>query len=444
MKKIAFSVLATSALATMIAVGDAEASSYTVKPGDSLWKIASANGTSVSQIKELNNLSTDFIFPKQTLNLSATNATAQSTPAKSKPVVTTVSTSTTATYTVKSGDTLGAIAVKYKTTVSAIQSLNNISNHIIYPGQVLKINGTQATTPAVTAPATATQPASPNVPAPAPAPTTTSTYIVKSGDTLSQIANVYNTTVKNIQQLNNISSHIIFVGQKLTVSGTVQATPPAPKPATPAPVPVAPNPEVQVPTNPANTVYTIVSGDTLSGIAYRHRSTVDQLMKWNNLTSTSIRVGQTLIIGATGEVSPISAPSPVPAAPPTAVSGSLFEKVMAIASPMQGIPYVWGGSSTSGFDCSGFIYYVYKQAGLDVSRTNTTGFDARSYDVENPQPGDLVFFSNTYRPGISHMGIYIGNNQFLHAGGDRVQITSLSNSYWGSKFDSFKRLYAAD
>lgn len=438
MKKIAFSVLATSALATMIAVGDAEASSYTVKPGDSLWKIASANGTSVSQIKELNNLSTDFIFPKQTLNLSATKATAQST--KPKTVVTTVSTSTTATHTVKSGDTLGAIAVKFKTSVSSIQSLNNISNHIIYPGQVLKVNGTQATAPAATTPAKTTKPATPKVTA--PAPTTSSTYIVKSGDTLGKIANLYKTTVKNIQQLNNISSHIIYPGQKLKVSGTVQATPPAPKPATPAPAPVAPKPEV--PTNPANTVYTIVSGDTLSGIAYRHRTTVDQLMKWNNLTSTALRVGQKLKIGATGEVSPISAPSPVPAAPPTAVSGSLFEKVMAIATPLQGIPYVWGGASKAGFDCSGFIYYVYKQAGLDVSRTNTTGFDARSYDVSKPIPGDLVFFSNTYRPGISHMGIYIGNNQFIHAGGDRVQITSLSNSYWGSKFDGFKRLYAAD
>ncbi|PUB10197.1 LysM peptidoglycan-binding domain-containing protein [Paenisporosarcina sp. OV554] len=432
MKKIAFSVLATSALATMIAVGDAEASSYTVKPGDSLWKIASANETSVSQIKELNNLSTDFIFPKQTLNLSETKVTAQSTPVAAK---TAEKPAATSTHTVKSGDTLGAIANKYKTSVSSIQSLNNISNHIIYPGQVLKVQGTPAKTATVSTPL---KPAAPKVNA--PAPSTTSTYIVKSGDTLGRIANLYKTTVKNIQQLNGISSHIIYPGQALKVSGTVKAKPTAPKPATPAPA--APKPAV--PTNPANTNYTIVSGDTLSGIAYRHRTTVDQLMKWNNLTSTSIRVGQKLKIGASGEVSPISAPSKVPTAPPTVVGNALFEKVIAIATPLQGIPYVWGGASTSGFDCSGFIYYVYKQAGLDVSRTSTTGFDARSYDVSKPQPGDLVFFSNTYRPGISHMGIYIGNNQFIHAGGDRVQITSLSNTYWNSKFDSFKRLYAAD
>ncbi|WP_019414888.1 LysM peptidoglycan-binding domain-containing protein [Paenisporosarcina sp. TG20] len=415
MKKIAFSVLATSALATMIAVGDAEAStSYTVKPGDSLWKIAAANGTSVSQIKELNSLQTDIIYPNQYLLLSSTEAPK---PAPSQPVTPT----NTTTYTVKSGDTLSKIALQFKTSVSSIQQLNNISSHMIHPGQVLKISGS--------APA----PSTPVAPAPTPVPAATSTYTVKSGDTLGKIALLYKTTVTNIQKLNNLSTHIIQIGQVLKISGTVQAEP------------VVPDPTPSVPANPANLVYTIVTGDTLSGIAYRHRVTVDQIMKWNNLTSTMIRVGQKLTIGGSGEVAPISAPAPVPApATPVAPGSSIYDKVISLAKPLQGIPYVWGGSSTAGFDCSGFIYYVYKQAGLDVSRTNTTGFDARSYEVSNPVPGDLVFFSDTYRPGISHMGIYLGNNQFIHAGGDRVQITSLSNSYWNSKFTSFKRLYAAD
>ena len=100
--------------------------------------------------------------------------------------------------------------------------------------------------------------------------------------------------------------------------------------------------------------------------------------------------------------------------------------------------------STRGFDCSGFIYYVYNQAGVSIPRTNAKGFDARSYEVSKPQVGDLVFFKNTYTAGISHVGIYIGNNQFLHAGGDRVQVTSLSDSYWSKHFDSFKRLYSMD
>ncbi len=437
MKKIAFSVLATSALATMIAVGDAEASSYTVKPGDSLWKIASANGTSVSQIKELNSLSSNFIFPNQSLLLSSTDKTATVTQVSA---LKTVSTSTASSYTVKSGDTLGRIALQFKTTVSSIQSLNNISNHIIYPGQVLKVTGSsQVVTPVTTErPKPAVLAASTTVPA------NSTTYIVKSGDSLSKIANLHKTTVASLQQLNNISSHIIHPGQVLKVTGTVQATPaiPAPVvvPATPVTAPVT-----NVPASPANTVYTIVSGDTLSAIAYRNRTTVDQLMKWNGLTSHTLRIGQTLKIGTSGEVSPVSAPTVVPTPATPATSGSsLYDKVIQAAKSQQGIPYVWGGSTTAGFDCSGFIYYVLKQAGITIPRTNTTGYDARSYDISKPIPGDLVFFANTYRPGISHMGIYLGNNQFIHAGGDRVQISSLSSKYWGSKFDGFKRLYAVD
>lgn len=425
MKKIAFSALATTALATMISVGNTEASSYTVKTGDSLWKIAAANGTTISQIKELNNLKTDMIFPNQSLLLASTGTTIRT--ASAAPSQTAASSNTT-TYTVKSGDTLGRIALNHNTSVTNIQTLNNISSHIIRPGQVLTISGTAA--------ATTTAPSAPAPTTVTPVAGSTSTYTVKSGDTLGRIAILHSTSVTNIQQLNNISSHIIYAGQVLKVTGTASVAPVTVAP-TPAPAPV-------VPATPGNSVYSVVSGDTLSGIAYRHRVTVDQIMRGNNLTSTALRVGQKLSIGGSGEVSAVAAPSIVPAPVAPVAGSSLYQKVLNVSKPLQGIPYVWGGSSTSGFDCSGFIYYVYKQAGLDVARTNTIGYDARSYDVSNPVPGDLVFFANTYRPGISHMGIYIGNNQFIHAGGDRVQITSLSNSYWGGKFTGFKRLYAAD
>lgn len=118
---------------------------------------------------------------------------------------------------------------------------------------------------------------------------------------------------------------------------------------------------------------------------------------------------------------------------------ALADDVVKRATGLTGIPYRFGGTTTKGFDCSGFIQYVFKKSGKSVSR-DTLGQYAQSKKVSKPQPGDLVFFQNTYRKGISHVGIYIGNNKFVHAGGKESQIVSLNNSYWKSKFHSFKRL----
>ncbi|MGK7376431.1 C40 family peptidase [Planococcus sp. 1R117A] len=114
-------------------------------------------------------------------------------------------------------------------------------------------------------------------------------------------------------------------------------------------------------------------------------------------------------------------------------------EVVSIALSLKGIPYKFGGTTTSGFDCSGFIQYVFKKAGKNVSRTTGTQF-AESTTVSNPVPGDLIFFANTYKAGISHVGIYIGNGQFVHAGGSKAEVKSVNDPYWGKKFHSYKRL----
>src|SRR5699024_4666342 len=116
--------------------------------------------------------------------------------------------------------------------------------------------------------------------------------------------------------------------------------------------------------------------------------------------------------------------------------------LIATAKSVMGTPYVWGGTSPSGFDCSGFIYWAHKQSGNDIGRTSVDGYYNRSQIVNNPQPGDLVFFENTYKNGISHMGIYLGGGQFIHAGSSTgVAITSVNNSYWSQHFHSYKRFY---
>lgn len=137
-------------------------------------------------------------------------------------------------------------------------------------------------------------------------------------------------------------------------------------------------------------------------------------------------------------VKAVSNPTPAPKpADPVASSG---DKLVETAKKYLGTPYKFGGTTPSGFDCSGFIYYVHNAAGIKLTRTNTDGYYNMTTRVTNPQPGDLVFFSNTYKAGISHMGIYIGNGSFIHAGGNKVQISKVNDPYyWGSKFTSYNR-----
>ena len=359
MKKLTYSVLAASSLAIVMGATDAEASSYKVKSGDSLWKIASAHHISLSNLKQWNNLSTDAIFPNQVLVIEATKkpVTQVKSSSSTAPVATTVS----GTYKVKSGDTLSKIAKELGTTVTKLQSLNGISTHLIYVGQSLKTNSSSTAT----------------------APLKVQTEKAK------------------------------VIPKESTTSGS----------------------------------YTVVAGDTLSGIAHQLGISVTQLESWNSLTSSYIRVGQLLkienrVIIPQKVASEVFSTTPISA---TGINAEKTNKLISLATSLKNTPYVWGGSSLNGFDCSGFIHYVYNTAaGLDLPRTNTKGLDARSYEISNPQVGDLVFFSNTYTSGISHVGIYLGNGSFIHAGGDRVQVSSLTSGYWKDHFDSYKRFYAMD
>jgi len=116
-------------------------------------------------------------------------------------------------------------------------------------------------------------------------------------------------------------------------------------------------------------------------------------------------------------------------------------QIIATAKKYIGVPYVWGGSTPSGFDCSGFVQYVFSRHGISLPRTSKEQYGiGTSVSKSDLKAGDLVFF-NTEGSGVSHLGIYIGNNQFIHASTSKgVIISSLSNTYWAPRYYGAKRI----
>jgi cell wall-associated NlpC family hydrolase len=110
------------------------------------------------------------------------------------------------------------------------------------------------------------------------------------------------------------------------------------------------------------------------------------------------------------------------------------------AMQFLGVPYVFGGTSTSGFDCSGYVQHVFAMLGLHLPRTADAQFYAGHKILGAMVPGDLVFFQ-TYLPGPSHVGIYLGNDRFVHASSSHgVTVSSLHERYWSARYLGAKRI----
>ena len=118
-----------------------------------------------------------------------------------------------------------------------------------------------------------------------------------------------------------------------------------------------------------------------------------------------------------------------------------FAAILEEAEKYIGYPYVWGGYKPStSFDCSGFVSYVYNQCGWDFGRLGAQGLYNISRRTSSPRPGDLVFFTGTYdTPGVSHVGIYVGDGWMLHCG-DPIGYANLNTSCWQSHFYAYGRL----
>lgn len=203
---------------------------YIVQKGDSLWSIANKYGLTVDKLKDMNNLSSNMLTVGQRLLIKDTS---------SSPDVGVY-------YTVVAGDTLYGIANKYGLTVDELKKMNNLKNNNLTINQKLLVSGTGETDNSGSE---------------------YDTYIVKSGDSLWSIASRYNTTVDKLKDINNLSSNLLSIGQKLLVPKTGSSD---------------------------NKTYIVKSGDTLYKIAQNNGTTVTDIVNLNNLPTTNLSIGQVL------------------------------------------------------------------------------------------------------------------------------------------------------
>ncbi|WP_226036194.1 C40 family peptidase [Aquibacillus saliphilus] len=328
-----------------------------------------------------------------------------------------------ATYKVQKGDSLWLIAQKHKTSVNNLRTINNLNSAIIFPNQLLKIDlETAPTKPPVKSEQVKNE---------------VTTYKVKAGDSLSKIAAAHQISLTNLMEWNKLTTTLIYPGDVFAVtkpssSSTNEKPAPTKKPSDSG------SSNDSSSSTPTST-YKVKAGDSLWKIGNNQGVSISDLKKWNNLSSDVIHIGQTLQLK---KAAPEKVEQPKVEQQPTEQVDYNITKLLNEANKLLGTAYLFGGSSLStGFDCSGFIHYVYNKAGKSIGRYSSDGYYNRSFYVNKPQVGDLVFFENTYRKGISHLGILVGDNKFIHAASGGVQVTSLDNSYWKKHFEGFKRLY---
>ena len=410
---------------------------HTVAKNDTVWGLSQKYGVSIQSIEKLNNIdqNTHLIVTGQTLKVPASNSSTENTSSEES---TSADTENTTDVTVQSGDTLWDLAQKYGTTVAKLRELNGLSadTTLIYPGKVLKVNGTaqatQSTTTATTTTADQTTAATTqdttaqDTTTQATQDTTTqqttqetqetqtpqvtvsanhTTYTVQAGDSLYSIAQAYGVTVDSLRSANTLGA-TLAVGQTLTINDPTKdpsATQQATQDTT---AQTQTTQQAAQDTTAQQTQQQATQNTTTTQSQQAAQSTTTTQSQQTQQTAQSTTTTQSQQTQATQSTQQTTTTTTA-----SSVSGSA---IAAYAQTFIGVPYVWGGTTPSGFDCSGLTQYVYAHFGKQIGRTTIAQESAGTrIPVSQAQVGDLLFWGSA--GSTYHVAIYLGGNSYIAA-----------------------------
>lgn len=356
--------------------------------------------------------------------------TALATLSASGALLTTGASALADSYTVVKNDTLWGLSKKYGVSVSDLKKANGVSGHLIYVGQKLQIptKSTKATKTAKTSTSTST------------VDTTSTTHTVVKGDTLWSLAKKYGVSVSTLMKANNLSSSTILIGQSLNLragmtaygvngvttgsTSTAASTNTASSTSTTASS-QAPKAKKSTTTNTSSNSNTSTSANTQSQSTASNSSA-------STTTNTNTAASNA---NTTSSTNTAASSSQAVSQAPTASTSTAITTASASASAITsyaltflGVPYVWGGTTPSGFDCSGLVQYVYSHFGINLGRTTyTQQYAGTKISVASAQAGDLYFWGSY--GSAYHVAIALGGGQYVMAPapGQNVMTGSVSS-----------------